>query len=607
MHLIEKIRKKRKIKQVDLCQGLCSISMLSRIEKGKKQGDKMLIEALFERLGKTLLYWERILNNNDIRLFQLKLKISFFLEERNIEKVEELLLQYKNFKGVNKNLHMQYRTWIEAQVLLLKNQKDESIKKVREALTWTFSKINEEKFELKGVYLCHQEIQIYLMWTRLKLQENRKEGYYYLKQLLEYIEEHIDDNQYLEQLYPMILYEIAKVQMEEGEFQEAFSVCEKGIDILRKNETLNQLKSFLKLRIQIGDKLGIEEDKNRTQKWYQLIEWLEQYKEKDTENIFVKNRYGVYGIGEVFRNLRKDLNISQEKVMYFIQDEGYTLVQETISRIENGHRNPTEKTCENYLKQFNKELQFYCSPIQSDDYEIQELRYEFGRQVKLREVEKAKEILLEIEKKIDTNNRYNMQFVKKGYISLEFLEKKISEQEYRKKLIDVLKLTVHNYNKIEKEDKIYGILNRNEINILNNIAISYKYEGDYHNAICWYKKILDYFEEQYLLSGISDYLMLFTNYVNALGSNGQYMESTKAARRGIELCVKNKDASYISYLLYNIAWNYKEEGKKRSLSEEERKECCESFQMAYDNSVLFFQKYVKEFLEESRGDFIEYL
>ena len=78
VRLIEKIRKEENIKQADLCQGLCSISTLSRIERGKKQADKMLLEALVERLGKTLVYWEKILNNNDQRLSQLQTKINFF-------------------------------------------------------------------------------------------------------------------------------------------------------------------------------------------------------------------------------------------------------------------------------------------------------------------------------------------------------------------------------------------------------------------------------------------------------------------------------------------------------------------------------------------------
>ena len=80
--LVGEIRKEKGIRQLELCQGICSVSMLSRIEQGKKEPDKMLLEALFERLGKTLLYWEKVLNNDDIRLFQLQVEINSFLEEK---------------------------------------------------------------------------------------------------------------------------------------------------------------------------------------------------------------------------------------------------------------------------------------------------------------------------------------------------------------------------------------------------------------------------------------------------------------------------------------------------------------------------------------------
>ena len=494
------------------------------------------------------------------------------MDSNDVEKVEELLLQYKNFTGVSENLHLQYRTWIEARVLLLKGERKESQAKIKEALEYTLCGFEQQDFTLQNHYLCHQEIKIYLMWAKLKVISNDQRGYYYLEQLLQYIEQKIQDNQYLEELYPVLVYEIAKSYVKRNELKEALELCKKGIEIQRKNERLDYLKALIELYIEIEEKLELQEKDEEIHRGYKLLQWLEQYKSDDTKIIdsITKNKNVIYRVGEVFRNLRKENDIKQEELMYYTDRKRFSMVPETVSRIENGHRNISEKTWENYLKQLKKEIKFYASRVESEDYEVQELRHELGRNIKLREPKKARDILLKLENKVEIMNTYNIQYIQMERLILDSLENKIAGRAYREALIKVLQLTVNNYDLLEKEEKIYGFLNRNEITILNNIAVSYENEQDYDNAVTWYKKLLNYFEEQYLLSGSIDYTMIFTNYVNALGSGGKFMESTKQARRGVEFSEKDKDASYIGYFLYNIAWNYWNESKRRPLSEEEK-------------------------------------
>ena len=131
--------------------------MLSRIEQGKKEPDKMLLEALFERLGKTLLYWEKVLNNDDIRLFQLQVEINSFLEEKNLEVVQMLLKKYKNFKGVSVPLHKQYKMFANARLLQLQNKNKEAMEELQRALEIT----------LVNAY-CNYRIKIRKQWKSYK-------------------------------------------------------------------------------------------------------------------------------------------------------------------------------------------------------------------------------------------------------------------------------------------------------------------------------------------------------------------------------------------------------------------------------------------------------
>lgn len=50
--MIYKLRNAAGISQKELASGLLSIAELSRVEKGEREEDKFILEALFQRLGK---------------------------------------------------------------------------------------------------------------------------------------------------------------------------------------------------------------------------------------------------------------------------------------------------------------------------------------------------------------------------------------------------------------------------------------------------------------------------------------------------------------------------------------------------------------------------
>lgn len=594
--------KKQKISQAELCRGLCSVPVFSRIEKGEKQGDRMLMEALFERLGMTLLYWEKILNNNDVKLYQIQMTIEKLLEEEQLKEVEDLLSQYEDFRGINEILHKQYKMWTKARVLQLNGNIKDSIQKIEEAFLCTLPEINLEKFEIKNYYLCYQELQIYFMWLQLEREYRDREIAVYLEELLQYVQERTKDEHYLNQLIPVIFYEIANIKFQEDYLEEAYFFCNKGLEIQRKNERLEHLKELLSLKIQIEKRLDLGTSRTEIEQWYESLVWLERYGIDLKYHDIIRDEINIYSIGEIFKGLRKEYQKSQDDFMG-VEKEEIGLVRETISRVENGHKNPTKKTCDRYLQQFDKKIEFYSSRVESNDYEVHMLQALLGKKIKQGEVKEAKKIFKKIEEKLDVTDIYNIQYIRKEKLFLDFLEGKIESKSYRKQLIEVLKLSVKNYDEIEKEEKLYGYFNRNEIEIMNNIAISYSNEKSYALAIQWYRKLFSYFEKEYDTIGYGDYLMLLTNYVSVLGNNAQYEESNYLAKKGIYISIKNKDASFLSHLLYEIAWNYKEEKKIRTLSKKEHKEYKIAFKKAYEMSQIFRQDNMIEFLNTQIKDY----
>lgn len=607
VQVIEKRRKEQKISQSKLCQGLCSLSLFSRIERGEKQGDRMILEACFERLGSTMVYWEKILNNNDIRLYELQRAIQFFLEKGEVNEVERLLLKYKDFKGVSEKLHKQYKLWVEAKVLQLQNQTERALERITEALEITLPNFFEKDFSLKKHYLCHQEIRIYLMWLQLCQDSNKEAVCQQLKVLLEYVRERIKDTNYLERITLKILYVLISIEVQVDAKEEALKHCKEAIEIQRKAGSLEYVKQLLAIQLELEKKMGLSQQNEDIRGWYEALEFLEYAPEDelDKKPEMIRSKDNIYGIGQVFKSLRKEYNLSQEEAIQMESEKG--IVRETISRIENGHKNPTRRTCETYLKQFKKEIKFYSTRVDSDDYDVHMLQHDMAGYMGMGKSKEAREVLEKIEEKLDLNNPYNMQYIQAEKLFLDYIEKKIEGEAYREKLIEVLELSVEDYKKIENSKTLYGFFNQNEVGILNNIAFSYidQKEKNYEQALKLQKKLLDYLERQYMLMGSGNYLMILANYVNVLGSYGEYKESNALSKKGIYIIMANKkNVRLIHHFLYNIAWNMKEEGKKRTLSNKERQECVKVFEVACKMSRLFLDDTMIKFLEQQKKDFI---
>ena len=104
--LIHELRLRQKISQKNLCQGLCSTSMLSKIENNKINPDIILTESLLQRLGLSDREFIFLGNNKETKLHELRFK----LRKRAFEPRNEdfkILEQYKESLPPNNILYKQ--------------------------------------------------------------------------------------------------------------------------------------------------------------------------------------------------------------------------------------------------------------------------------------------------------------------------------------------------------------------------------------------------------------------------------------------------------------------------------------------------------------------
>lgn len=110
--MLLKLREKMGVSQTQLGQGLAEVVEISRLEGGDNEPDILLVEALFQRLGKSVDKLELVISGVEYRRTLLRSLILEGLQEEEYEVAESLIKEYERFQDGDKPLHRQFLQWM---------------------------------------------------------------------------------------------------------------------------------------------------------------------------------------------------------------------------------------------------------------------------------------------------------------------------------------------------------------------------------------------------------------------------------------------------------------------------------------------------------------
>ena len=131
---LRKEREKRGISQERLCRGVCAVSALSRYENGERIPDRLLMNTLIERLGKSSDKLVTMISCQEYAYFEWKSKVKETLRKKNIALVQELILR-KEARDASVNLVLQEQFYQYIQEIV--NGKEGEISSLEEAIRLT--------------------------------------------------------------------------------------------------------------------------------------------------------------------------------------------------------------------------------------------------------------------------------------------------------------------------------------------------------------------------------------------------------------------------------------------------------------------------------------
>lgn len=542
-----------------LARGLCTVSYLNKVENGEREVGKQLTDAFFQRLGKPVELFERILDWDEFQQWKQRQEIISHLNNGDVAQARECAAAYrKTASGV---LDQQFLEIVEIDCMALNGASNKELfPLVSDTLRLTqpdFGRVSVE-----SLLLSQNEGR--LLFAYLQLRE-KMEGFASVageyRALLQYFKQPRYESRERVYLLPYVALRVIENEYIDGRFLAALSLCEDTLEELTKEQRLFAYDKLLEWKQKLYKAVG--NDDHTPQKILNQLKLILGYAPKSTTLLIpCEERGNVYCLNQVIRDRRKLLGISQEELSDGI------CVPHTLSRIENNGGKIQRKNRRALLQKVNMSGERYDYEVVTDSYEDYLLRSELDRAVLRKDWCTTGKLFSTLKMKTPASPT-NTQYLEKVEANIRLLlpegyQEKITRNESVQLLQSSLNLTLP--LDIEMIDTWPAcVLSINEILILISLAESYEILNRNEQCV----SVL-YFAKRCLecsTAQVSLYEDLYTKILiciaSVMGSLGRDEESSMMIRDAIKLSVNNMHSSVLADCFLGEAWNLFDRHEKK--------------------------------------------
>lgn len=555
-NMVWKIRNEKGISQNELRRGILKRTEYSRFESGEIELDKIHLEAIFQRLGKSEDKLELAVTMEEYQTLFIRDTILHLLSQGKIREADEKIGEYQTYADMEKPLYRQAVMLFRALRDYTENrEKEKIIPALEQVLCVTFPEWRDR--ELESVYLCTQEIQILLLLIYFNKEKMQK----LVIDLFSYIDRRYTDGEERVRIYPQCAWLLGQAYLTGHNIGSAYEICEKGIDCLAKNGALSFMKELLELKEKCLGYFGKADEIIKISEQKAAIEFLYEIagmpyvEEKSISLLQTSRETEIIVLNEVIREMRQAQKLSQEELSADICS------QETLSRIESGGRSPNRKNAYAMLRRMGLNRGSYYGSIVADDYELYEKVREYKRSIGKREWEAAKCLQRELEERLDLRNPVNKQFIEICQLQEKLQGKDLDYEREIRELKRILGYTWRDFG-----GNVYRVPFREEVVILNQIAFSLRMLGRMEEAINVYEQILCRYENSVVSNDfhVSSCFLIYVNYTGNLEVSGNLEKAEKIGKDGIAIMLKCQRGDVAGKILANVSCVYEKKMMKEN-------------------------------------------
>ncbi len=546
-------RLRRGLTQDELYRGICTQGELTKIESGERVPEKMLADALMQRLGRCTDTLEAIMSVEEYILFDMRETLQRHFYENNYERNCILLEKYARHRALEQPLHRQFFCKYSA---VSQYRKDKDAAGCRKALedTLAITFWAWEQLKLMDYWLCNQELHLLILIAYFMMPEEPQKSELILEEVAEYLEVKYYEEEKVK-LYPQCMWLLALKSKRDGEWNRVADYSRRGVECLTKNGAIPLLAELLELRIESINKAevlaaGSEEEVTALSNQLESLKavlrcyapWVLEMDELSKLHYFYHEEEVSLDY-EMLRDIRRNKGISQSDVQ--------SCTQGNLSRIENGKQAPSKRRVMRIARELGVNKSYYISRVQSENYDLYELCHWKNQASFDYEWDKAVKMINQLEELLDMNIPQNRQYIEVCKIGDKKVRGKIDPEEGLQELEKVLRYTMSDY-----QNGKMRVPSREEFVILNLMAGFLRKAGRIKAGLQLRERILKTFRdsrvaEEYHTNSL---LLLYLCYGEMLETDGQLELAEEMDNRGIYLEIWCGKGKMTGKILANLAF-----------------------------------------------------
>lgn len=560
-NFLQRMREERGIQFERLVEGLMPISQISRIVKGERPVHKDMRDRLLGRFGIASDLYENLLDIEDYKAWECQRNILAAVEQRETQDALRMVAEYEGQIPSKEKLKQQFCLVMKAEVLKQQNADLAEIGECYEkAVKLTVPKV--EHLCLEKCLLSIQEINMVLEYEFYAKDKGRN----FLekcREILAFVENGVYDELSKVKIYPKIaFYYLREVFAGQGgqtaeQLTESLRICNQAIEMLRDTGRAFYLIELLEIKCRILGIVGDDGDECReSMELAGLLRGLYEKYEVPAymqDCVYLYRQRWVFYIGDVLRIRRNMYGMTQEELCRGI------CVTKTLRRSEKMERTMHQDLLEMVMRRLGLSKEYQRAWLVTNDRAVLKLKKEMAVCRNNRNIERCRELLNQLQEMLSSEIPENRQFIMEYKASLDWMEGKITNEEFAAREEDALQCTL-NTNRLLHSDEIY--LTEMEV-----LCIRKRMQGlegiEKRKQIDFLMHFFEWYEKKHMLSDcVVMYEFVMTRMASELANMGEYHLATQLDNKILKESLKYRRIASTADILYDLAWNKREQGIK---------------------------------------------
>ncbi|MBQ8821418.1 MAG: helix-turn-helix domain-containing protein [Lachnospiraceae bacterium] len=576
------IRTEMEITQEELCEGLCTVSALSKYENGTRFPDSLLFHALMQRLGKSPSRINIMVSEQEAVYYEWKKKTLDAIKAQRWEEVKALREKgHEENALINESLQRQFELYLDSIIWdKLHHNQEKSYECIGEAIHLTMPDI--DSWDGKRKLISGDEMNMAFLYLRAEKKLGIKSDAELKKQFdafTRYVNQRVDDVFEKAKLYPRLV--CAQIYLVDMDVRERIFLEKKALSLLKQTREIYDMPEVLRLLVKDLRSVGAEDVVIYEKQRAALVEVINEFGTPYTfrlENWYDSNEQ-ICLMNEYLRAARMQKQMTQEEL-----SEGICAV-ETYSRIESGKRSPSKRNYLELAEKLEVNWGYYRGQIVTTHFRDFEIMTKQRFAMLDDRLEESEEYLYDLKKSLDMEDIENRQYIGLQELILTDQRGEIVGEAFVERCEELLKYTLEDWRETER------FLTKTELELIFQMGWYYESKKEYGKVVYILENALRKYETRKYSSWYEIGLMK-RMLAGGYSDLGEYEKSNEMMNALIREMLNWQDGQALAEAVYLLGWNY----------ENQKKACDDLYVKAFYLSDLFenhmhhaiFQKYYED-------------